>query len=53
MFGIIDCSEARSGALRGDKFKQVLEVAREKGIIKEPESLYNFTKKELEFDDND
>jgi hypothetical protein len=53
MFGIIDCSEARSGALRGDKFKQVLEVAREKGIIKEPESLYNFTKKELEINDDD
>jgi hypothetical protein len=52
MYGIIDCSDARAGALRGDKFKQVLEVAREKGIIKEPESLYSFTKKELEIDDD-
>jgi hypothetical protein len=53
MYGIIDCSDARPGALRGDKFKKVLEVAREKGIIKEPESLYEFTRKELDINDDD
>lgn len=35
MYGVIDCSDARPGALRGDKFKQVLEVAREHNLIKE------------------
>jgi hypothetical protein len=33
MYGVIDCSEARAGALRGDKFKEVLKVAREHNII--------------------
>lgn len=50
-FGIIDCSEARRGALRGDKYKETLQVARERGIIREPEGLYTYAKKELEFDD--
>lgn len=53
MYGVLDCSDARPGSLRGDKFKRTLEVAREHGIIKEPESLYNFTKKELEINDDD
>lgn len=30
--GIIDCSDAGPGCLRGDTFKRVLEIAREKGI---------------------
>jgi hypothetical protein len=37
MCGVIDCSEARPGALRGDKFKEVLRVAREKGYISDPQ----------------
>jgi len=32
--GIIDCSEATSGALRGNIFKKVLDKAREEGLIK-------------------
>ena len=32
--GLIDCSEAGSGALRGEIFKQVLQKARERGLIK-------------------
>lgn len=32
--GILDCSESRSGALRGDKFKQVLKVLEKKYNIK-------------------
>lgn len=31
--GIIDCSEAVPGALRGDKFKQALQKAAERGLI--------------------
>lgn len=33
-YGIIQCHEARPGALRGDKFREVLHVAEEKGFIK-------------------
>ena len=36
--GIIPCEEALSGVLRGDKFKQILRIAREKGYLKNPES---------------
>jgi hypothetical protein len=50
-YGIIDCSDARPGALRGDKFKEVIRIAEEKGIIKGPDRLYTYAKKELEFDD--
>jgi hypothetical protein len=35
-FGVIDCSEARRGALRGDKYLETLEIAREKGFISKP-----------------
>jgi hypothetical protein len=38
-FGIIDCSEARSGALRGDKYRETLQIAKEKGFIKERQQL--------------
>lgn len=38
-YGIIDCSEARRGALRGDKYKEVLAIAREKGFIKDAQSI--------------
>jgi len=31
--GIIDCAEAGPGALRGERFKQVLEIAVERGLI--------------------
>ena len=34
--GIIECAEAIAGALKGDKFKEVLKVAVERGLIKEP-----------------
>ena len=50
-YGIIDCSDARPGALRGSKYIETLEKAREKGIIKAPESLYSYEKEELEFND--
>jgi len=33
--GIIDCAEAGPGALRGEIFKEVLEKARERGLIEE------------------
>lgn len=35
--GIIDCADAQTGALRGDVFKRVLEVAQEKYGLKLPE----------------
>ena len=50
-YGVIDCSDARPGVLRGDKFKETLAIAKEKGIIKEPESLFNYSKPKVEFDD--
>jgi len=36
--GIIDCSEAVSGALRGETFKQALKKAQERGLIQERQS---------------
>lgn len=33
--GIVDCSEAGPGAIRGEAFKQVLEKAKERGLIKD------------------
>lgn len=36
--GIIDCGEATSGALRGDKFLQTIKVAQEKHNLKLPEA---------------
>ena len=33
--GIIDCSEAGAGALRGEGFKQVLKKAKDKGLIRD------------------
>jgi len=38
-YGVIDCSEARPGALRGEKYLEVLKVAREKRLIKDPPQL--------------
>ena len=38
-YGVIDCSDARPGALRGDKFKETLAIAKEKGIIKEDQPM--------------
>lgn len=36
--GIIDCSEAHPGALRGEVFKRVLEKAKERGLVKNVEA---------------
>lgn len=49
-YGIIDCTEALPGALRGDKFKEVLEVAREKGLIKGPVQV-EITKRRIVIDE--
>jgi len=38
-YGVIDCSDARRGALRGDKFKETLAIAKEKGLIKEEQHV--------------
>lgn len=38
-YSLIDCADAKPGALRGEKYKQVLEIAREKGLIKDPQKL--------------
>jgi hypothetical protein len=37
--GIIDCSQAKPGALRGDKYLAVLQYARERGWIKDPQQM--------------
>jgi hypothetical protein len=51
-YGIIQCYEARPGALRGDRFKEVLALAKEKGFIYEKRDLLRYVKKEVEIDDD-
>ena len=50
-YGVIDCSDARRGALRGDKFKEVLQIAREKGIIKTEQQMITTDIRRIEIDE--
>ena len=51
-YGILQCYEALPGALRGDKFLAVLQVAREHGLIEdETQGFSGKQSKEEDFDD--
>jgi hypothetical protein len=50
-YGLIDCADARSGALRGEKYKEVLAIAREKGLIKDPQKLITQDIRSCEIDE--
>lgn len=38
-YGVLDCSDARPGMLRGDKFKETLRIARDKGLIHDEQTV--------------
>ncbi len=46
--GILECREAGPGSLRGDKFKAVLAEAREKGLIRDPQAVFDKIAKNLQ-----
>jgi hypothetical protein len=50
-YGLIDCADARPGALRGEKYKKVLEIAREKGLIKDPQQMIIKKPRRFEIDE--
>jgi hypothetical protein len=50
-YGLIDCADAKPGALRGDKYKEVLAIAREKGLIKDPQKLITQDIRSCEIDE--
>lgn len=50
-YGVIDCSDARRGALRGEKYKETLRIAREKGIIDEPQQQITKDIRKVEIDE--
>jgi hypothetical protein len=50
-YRLIDCAEAKPGALRGDKYKEVLAIAREKGLIKDPQKMITQDIRSCEIDE--
>lgn len=42
-YGVLDCSDARRGMLRGDKYKETLRIAREKGFIRDEQTVITRT----------
>lgn len=41
-YGLIDCADAKPGALRGEKYLEVLRIAREKKLIKDPQQMITY-----------